>query len=48
LPTHAAPLPLIIPRLVVQEPWYVNLQRRWIAMFAWCRWSSREAWLFFW
>jgi len=48
LPTHASPLPITIPRLVAQEPWYVRLHRRWIGWFTWCRWSTREAWLFLW
>jgi len=46
--SHAAPLSLAIPDLEMQEPWLVRFQRRCLACFSWCRWSSREAWLFFW
>jgi hypothetical protein len=48
LSTHASPRELTIPTLVAREPWLLRLQRRWIASLAWCRWSTREAWLFFW
>jgi hypothetical protein len=46
--THAAPQALAIPELEMQEPWFLRFQRRCLACFTWCRWSSREAWLFLW
>jgi hypothetical protein len=47
LPAHA-PKSITVPPLATQDPWLIRVQRRWIACFTWCRWSSREAWLFFW
>jgi len=48
LASHEPPELLEIPALVVKEPWWLRTQRRLIAWATWCRWSSREAWLFFW
>ena len=46
--THTPPEQIEIPPLGVKEPWWLRTQRRWISWFVWCRWSSREAWLFLW
>jgi len=48
LATHAPPEQLEIPQLANKEPWWLRTHRRVIAWLTWCRWSSREAWLFFW
>jgi hypothetical protein len=48
LTSHSAPRRVTIPSLATQESWCLRAQRRWIALYTWCRWSSREAWLFFW
>jgi hypothetical protein len=48
LKKSAAPQIIALPKLVEKESWCVRAQRRWLAWSAWCRWSSREAWLFLW
>jgi len=44
----AAPRVLEIPPLEAPEPWLTRMQRSTVSWCTWCRWFSREAWLFLW
>jgi hypothetical protein len=48
LESHASPQVVAIPKPAERESWLVRWQRCCLGWFVWCRWSSREAWLFFW
>lgn len=48
LAQHAPPETVTIAPLVATESWWVRAQRRCLGWLVWCRWSSREAWLFLW